>query len=287
LNKEGSPELFNNNNFRNFIRGLYFKAEPLDGTGSMLLLDFIDPAAGILLYYTNTAAEGGEETQNTFKINFGPNIVNTFSQELPAAIKIEIERSDTLPGAENLYLKGGEGAMAVVKLFKNEAEISELREKNWIINEANLTFFVNQDLVEEGKQEPSRVYLYNLETNQMLFDYNFDPTLNAENPNLAFSTHSPQLRRDENGNGIFYRIRITEHVRRILQKLETNAKLGLVVTQNIRAVNPVAVKPPVDEISRVPSGAVITPRGTVLHGNLSSDPAKRLKFNIYYTETSN
>lgn len=287
LNKEGSNELFNNNNFRNFIRGLYFNAEPINGNGSMLLLNFNDAAAGILLYYTNTAAEGGAETQNTFKITFGPNTVNTFSQELPTAIKTEIEESNELPGAENIYLRGGEGTMAVVELFENDAEINELRAKNWIINEANLTFFVNQDLVEGGKAEPSRIYLYNLETNQMLFDYNFDPTINSENPNLAVSTHLPQLRRDDNGNGIFYKIRITEHVRRVLQELETNAKLGLVVTQNIQAVNPVAVKPPVDGISRIPSGTVITPKGTVLHGNLSSDTAKRLKFNIYYTETSN
>ena len=59
------------------------------------------------------------------------------------------------------------------------------------------------------------------------------------------------------------------------------------VTQNINLVANSALRTPVDGIDRVPSASVITPRGTVLHGNLESDPGKRLKFNIIYTETNN
>ncbi|WP_255702614.1 DUF4270 family protein [Antarcticibacterium sp. 1MA-6-2] len=109
---------------------------------------------------------------------------------------------------------------------------------------------------------------------------------------MAYTSHAPELVRDDNGNGLYYRIRITEHVRRILNEETENATLGLVVIQHLKDVANASVKVPAeDEVSlppaiRVPSGSVIMPKGTVLHGNLSPDEEKRLKFNIYYTETN-
>lgn len=286
LNKEGSVELSNNNNFRNFIRGLYFKAEPVNNNGNMLLLNFRDNDAGITLYYTNTVDD--EDRQNTYRINFGDNIVNTYSQELPTQIATEIEDSNDPPGAENLFLKGGEGSMAIIKLFEDEAELEDLRSKDWLINEANLTFYVNQEMVPGGEHEPLRLYLYNLSNNELLIDYSSDPTASAV-PSRAYISHAPPLVRGEDGNGIFYKIRITNHIRRILNMGGENVRLGLVVIQNIQSVSNAAVRTPageVDGVSRIPSGAVNTPKGTVLHGNLSPNAAKRLKLDIYYTGTN-
>ena len=56
---------------------------------------------------------------------------------------------------------------------------------------------------------------------------------------------------------------------------------------NLNSVTNAYLRTPVGPVERVPSGSVIMPKGTVLHGNLSPDDEKRLKFNIYYTETSN
>ena len=36
---------------------------------------------------------------------------------------------------------------------------------------------------------------------------------------------------------------------------------------------------------RIPVASVISPEGTILHGNLSDDEEKRLKLRIYYTLT--
>lgn len=289
LDKAGSTELSNTNNFRNFLRGLYFKAEAVNGDGSIMSLNFNNSDAGIVLYFTNIEEEDGEEIekQGSFRINFGNNNVNTFTMPMPAAITQEIAASSEAPGAANLFLRGGEGSMAVIELFEDEAELEELRTKNWLINEANLTFYVNQERVVGGVAEPSRVLLYNLATNQLLADYGADPSAASENPELAVRSHSPQLVRDEDENGIYYKIRITEHVRRILSQDAENVKLGLVVTQNIKVINYAALKQPVDGIDRVPTASVISPKGTVLHGNLSPNADKRLKFNIFYTETNN
>ncbi|MFO7719042.1 MAG: DUF4270 domain-containing protein [Gillisia sp.] len=288
IDKQGSSELSNNNNFRNFIRGLYFEAEPIDGSGSMMLLNLNGSEAGIVLYYTNfqEVDDAITEVPGTYKLELGGNTVNTFSQVLPAQIAQEIEETNEETGTENLYLKGGAGSMAVINLFEDEAELEDLRANNWLINEASLTFYVNQDKVQGGNSEPERIYLYNLETNQPLVDYRIEQP-DVTFPLISLTNHSGRLVRDEDENGISYKIRITEHVKQILSGDIENVKLGLVVTQNINLLANSALKNPVDGIDRVPSASLITPRGTVLHGNLESDPGKRLKFNIIYTETNN
>lgn len=287
IEKEGTSVLFNNNNFRNFIKGLYFKAEAVNGAGNMLLLNFNAEDAGIVLYYTSFPEGGGQDgDQRTFKLNFGNSIVNTFIQDLPVEILEEINESNDRPGAENLFLKGGEGSMAIIELFESEDEIAEIRAKNWLINEANLVFTVNRTLAPAG-QEPQRVYLYNLKTNEVLLDYRLDPTNQLPNPGLSNVNHSVPLLRGEDNNGVQYKIRITEHVRRILLGDQDNVKLGLVVTSNIQQTGRVAVISPLEAVTGIPAGTVVTPRGTVLYGNLEEDASKRIKFNIYYSETGN
>jgi hypothetical protein len=39
--------------------------------------------------------------------------------------------------------------------------------------------------------------------------------------------------------------------------------------------------------SQAPSAAIITPLGTILHGNKEADDTKRLKLEIYYTKSNN
>ncbi|HZJ35337.1 MAG TPA: DUF4270 domain-containing protein [Gillisia sp.] len=298
IDKQGSIELSNNNNFRNFIRGLYFEAEALNGNGSMALLNFTDPEAGITLYYTNLVVDTADsdedgdvtemvEKQNSYKLNFGSNTVNTFSQAHPSEILAEMASVDPEIGAENLFLKGGEGSMVIIELFKDEAELEELKANKWLINEANLTFYVNQDKIQGGATEPERIYLYNLDTNQPLIDYSFDQTFNQAAPLNSVSSHSGRLVRNEDKNGISYKLRITEHVNRILNKDSTNVRLGLVVSQNINLIGNSALRTPLEGINRIPAASVISPEGTVLYGNMASDVAKRLKLNIFYTETNN
>ncbi|HSM63186.1 MAG TPA: DUF4270 family protein, partial [Gillisia sp.] len=204
----------------------------------------------------------------------------------PETIISEIAETNTQTGAKNLFLEGGEGVMSVINLFEDEAELAELRANNWLINEANLTFFVDQERVQGGSSEPERIYLYNLNTNEQLFDYLIDPSLNEASPLNSVISHSSRLKRDENGDGVSYKIRITEHVKNVLNKDSTNVRLGLVVTQNINLIRNSALKSTVDGIDRVPRTSVIAPKGTVLHGNLSPNVEKRLQFNIYYTETN-
>ncbi len=298
IDKQGSNALSNNNNFQNYFRGLYFKAEAVNNDGSMALLNFKDTNAGITLYYTSKRVDTGDfdgdgdvteviEIPGSYKLNFGTNTVNTFSEEFPQEILSDITASSPQTGAKNLYLKGGEGSMAVINLFEDDVELQQLKDNNWLINEASLTFYVNQDKVAGGASEPERVYLYDMDNNVPLYDYSIDPTQSSTDPLNSLTRHSGRLIRNEDGKGVSYKIRITDHINNIINNDSTNVRLGLVVTQNINLYANAALKNPVDSISRVPQASVITPKGTVLYGNLADDISKRIKFNIYYTQTNN
>lgn len=294
LNKGGSQLLLSTANFQSYFRGLYLKAEALNGRGHMAAFDLSSANTKVILYYTNTIddpTDSGNATldkHNTYVLTFAGNHVNVYDNDF----QVNLMNQDTIQGESNLYLKGGEGAMAVIELFSGpdsdgdgvSDELEELREKNWLINEANLIFVVNNDLVPAGENEPERVFIYNLKDNKALLDYQFDFSASEKNPLFSRTIHLGRLQKDENGNR-YYKIRLTGHIRNIINLDSTNVKLGLVVSSNVNLVDLAELKDAEEEVvSKVPSASVISPEGTVLYGNTAVDGTKRLKLNIYYTE---
>lgn len=285
IDKEGSDELFNNNNFQNYFRSLLIKAEANTSEGSQILFNLTNADAKITLYYTEEVEEEEETVRKRGSLDLniaGGNRFNTYTGEFPEGIIQEIESQNEESGAENLYLKGQEGSMAVIELFPDETVLEELRANNWLINEANLIFYVNQDKL-NGAVEPERLYLYDIENNTVLFDYQIDPTANQNNPATSRTVFSSPLERDEDENGIFYRLRITQHLTSILSEDAENVKLGLVVTGNINSVALTAARN-LEEGDRIPAASMLTPYGTVLYGDEASNEEKRLKLRIYYTD---
>ena len=292
LDMQGSSELSSQNNFRNYFRGLYILAEENGGEGVMMLLNLLEADAGITLYYTSQVADTDDrdddenvtekvEAHRSFRINFGPTRVNTFDQEVDIA-------DDT-----NLYLKGGEGSMAIIELFSGpdadgngvSDELEFLRDSDWLINEAHLEFFVNQEMV-SGSDEPERLYIYNLKDNSLLADYVLpepqerDPLNSNRN-----DSHLRPLKKDEDGRGVSYRIRITQHINSILNEDSENVRLGIVVSQNVNLSTTSAVLQTEDpNVEKVPTTSVITPEGTVLHGPNTENAALQPVLRIYYTE---
>jgi hypothetical protein len=293
IDQEGSSVLSNNNNFKNYLRGMFIKAEATSDDGTMILFNLQTADAGIELFYTTeveTATDDGDtETlrdSRNYKLNFGSTIVNTFLGEYPGDVLQAIEESDDESGAEKLFLNGGEGSLAVIELFENEEQIAAFRENDWLINEANLTFYVDQDLASEIS-EPTRLYLYNLDDNRIIADYsfalNFVQDGNENNPATSLSSFSTPLVIDEDENGVRYNLNVTQHVTSIIEGEADNVRLGLAITQNINITNNSAVRNTQD-VAFYPVMGIITPKGTVLHGNLSDNEEKRLKLRIYYTE---
>ncbi|WP_459210062.1 DUF4270 domain-containing protein [Aquimarina rhabdastrellae] len=282
LDKEGEPELSNVNNFRNHFRGIYFKVEDLGGTGNLTLFNIND--ADIILYYSfdNENDDGTVDRENgTLEMNFANNIVNQIQNDTDIS---------TIVNDDHIYLKGGVGSMATITLF-NEDELEELRSNEWLINEVNLTFYVNKNEVTGGASEPERIYLYSLENNLPLIDYSLDPLTNTNTPVDSKTRHLGRLERGENGEGEFYKIKITDHIRRILNEDVDNVKLGLVVSQNVNIITNGEVENVLDNngqeiIEEIPFASTLSHEGTVLYGPNHSDDTKKLKLNIFYTESN-
>jgi len=301
-----TPEyLTNANNFKAFFKGIIIKAEPLTNDGSFITFNLSDIGANIIIDYTNEAEEAvdfEEDVRNPseYRFNFSGIKVNTLENSDPLMNIV----GDDVNGDDNLYLRGFEGAFAVIDLFGNEdldgngfsdqLETFRTKKDKWLINEANLTFYVDQSKVEG--EEPNRVILYDLNNNLPIIDYFFDQSQNSSNPDQSRIGYSVPLERDplNNNKGVKYKIRLTEHINNILIRDSTNTKLGLFVTNNINNFGSSSLKTPVTlsvatsnevELETIPQNTILNNKGTVLHGATSNVPVdERVKFEIYYTE---
>src|SRR5690606_3774134 len=229
IRKEGSEELRNSNNFKNFVRGIYFKVNSQTDNGSLFIFDATK--AYVSIFYS--FKDEDEWDNGVFKLNFGGINVNTFSNQLPQQIQTAIENPNIEAGEENLYLRGGDGIISVLELFGKDNngngvadDLETLRDKKWLINEANLIFYVNQDLMVGGATEPERIVIYDLKNSNVLMDYNLDPT-NGLEPIDALSNHYGRLQRGNDENGDYYKLKITSHISNLINKDSTNVPLGI------------------------------------------------------------
>ncbi|MGR7812967.1 DUF4270 domain-containing protein [Lacinutrix undariae] len=291
LDREGEPELSNQNNFNDYFRGLYFKAESTTSGGTLSLLNLASSSANITIYYTKESiTEDVDDVQSTFSFSFG-NTANFLSNNF----NVTLADGDPVNGDEKLYLKGGEGSMAVINLFNgdedgNSTELEDFRTNNWLINEANLVFYVDQDLV--NSEEPNRIYLYDLENKTPLADYYLDAS-NSTTEAFSRTSHLGPLQHvddDPEEQGIKYKIRITDHINNILLNDSTNVKLGLVVSGNTNLESTLLqykIQSDDELVNEIPGSSIISPRGTVLYGNNTTNEDKKLQLEIFYTEEQN
>jgi hypothetical protein len=292
-----SPEvLASNTAFRNFLRGYLIEAEQQQPVLSMSMFDLQNPDANITIYYRNGTEETNDDgesevitTYSEFALNFEGIKLNLYENDF----NVDLTNQNTEEGEENIYLKGGQGSSGIIELFTGpdldgngvSDELDELRANNWLINEARLDLYLNEQIAPTSKNKINRVFLFNLDEEVVLEDFVLDPTA-SENPALSRQVHLGPLREDENGDP-FYRIRVTSFINNIINNDSTNVRLGLYVSTNINEPSLVETKEPELGISEnVPRSMMETPRGIVIHGNRSATETKRLKLRIFYTETN-
>ncbi|QNJ97284.1 DUF4270 domain-containing protein [Constantimarinum furrinae] len=289
IDMEGSSELLNNNNFREYFRGLYFKVSSPTNDGNLFFFDAAN--ATITLNYTFEGEDPEDRIDAALTLLFNAISVNVYENNLPTSIVSDLLNVNETEGEETLYLRGGDGIITIVELFGEDTdndgvpeELEDLREKEWLINEANLMFYVDQNRVVGGSNEPERIIIYDINNGTLLIDYTLDIT-SGEEPIDAFSQHFGRLERGSDSDGDFYKMRITNHISNLINKDSTNVRLGVMVSQNVKVPDFVDLKnPDLLNIEKVPATSVVSPQGTILHGNRSSNENKRLKLQIYYTE---
>jgi len=307
FDNEDDPVLLNENNFKDFFRGLYIKVEGINSEGSMMLLNLASSNTNLTIHYTSDTPIIDETDtsnvddittyENDYVINFSGVLLNIFDNNF----LVDVSNSDEINGDENIYLRGGEGYIGLIDLFSGTVEneigdqvdafehfksffyddISESSLK--LINEAYIEFYVNQDLNLEN--EPDRIFVYNYEENMSLIDYFIDQSVSSTTINAKINHLEPLQRVDDDpeGQGIKYKIRITEHLNNIVLLDSTNARLGLGTINDTAATSFFSILND-DYDLQLASGTILSHKGTVLHGNQSQQEDKRPKIKIYYTE---
>jgi hypothetical protein len=297
LNKEGGSELLSAANFKEFFRGIHISANPILND-LYFMLDLTNAKMDVYYTYNKDDNTEPEEAQKTLELRLlsqgggtNPiigNAVNTFITEAyPSEV---INALDLNENASKIYLKGGSGSYAEVNLFDEDNEqaetiINQIKANNWIINEANLVFYVDRETVPASSIEPPRLFLYNAETNTPL--YNAATENNLENTALGVYLNYDGILEESDGQGLKYTVKITEYINNIIVRDSTNAKLGLAITPDIRVLGSNKVMLSGDVEKDLPAISVLSPLGTVLYGsNVPESENKKLKLEIFYTETN-
>ena len=319
LNATTSGNLFSNNVFKNYFRGLLFEVEEISaGQGALALLDFANAELRIL--YKASSQEPTVEnpnptrTRRDFDLKMGfngtnlrSNSINFFEYNNLPDYNAGIASGNETVGSENLYIKGGNGSVAFIDLF-TPTQLQDLRQSvaagNWMVNDANLTFYI--DKVKMAglplSSEPDRIYIYDATNNRPIFDYSIDVSAST-NPKKNKIIFGGIIQKEGEGTAatsVKYTIRLTEHIKRILKANENgeyqdNIKIGLSVTESINIPISGSIKPtntisigganPLT-VNTLPLASVINPLGTIIHGNIetSGNESKKLKLNIYFTK---
>ena len=286
IDKEGSIELFNNNNFKQHFRGITITSSAFDKN---VLMGLDLRAAKITITYEyqegNNAAQ---KKQANFELNVQNTnvVVNTYKKE-----DFTIPENDP-----NIYLRGGAGNYAELQLELEGTNpvIRKLKNKKAVLNEANLVFHVNREKIDAkgvAAEDPLRLYLYKLKNNKRqnsfspIYNPRFD-VVDSKNPLKSYLVYDGRLSKNNNGKGQAYRIRITDHIYNVILRDSLNVPLGLSLTNNINSITLRRARRTDGAQTLTPVMNAITPLGTVLYGGkeVAGKEDKKLKLELIYTD---
>ena len=282
LEHDNPADFESNSSFVQYFRGLYIDANGVDGA----LMNLSTRDAKMTIYYTNDEikdeAEGedlngngvtGEEgvlvrSKQDMDFIFSGVTTGKYIRDYNRPDIVDaIENPDMEDGESKLYIQGVAGTEAVIKLFTQE-QLDLLRQKEWLINEANLTVYL------DGAQNevPSKLFLYNYEHNSLIIDYytfNFGPDV-----------FGGELEYDKNGKPEKYKFRITKYITEILDINNPRTPSELALKNFVRT----DVPEDLINLDTIIGNYNWIPKGVILKGNLPETDKNRIKLEIFYSK---
>lgn len=279
LDQSGAPYFDNFENFVRYFKGLYIESFGADGT----LINFPSSNGSMTIYYTyeDTRNEGTDEDLNyngitgeqdvlvklkgTMRFASGGVQVGSYVRNnagYPA--DIAIQNPDKENGDSKLFVQGAAGSNAIIDLFTPES-LDQLKGEGLLINEANLTFYIDKSM-QKGKL-PSQLFLYQYENGVILDDLRRN----------AFEVFGGDLEYDEEGDPEKYKFRITNYLSRILEDPEFS-EVKLVLKTYHRTDDPFT------NLDTLVQDYSWIPKGVVLKGNQPMTDENRLKLEIFYSK---
>jgi len=272
IDNASGPEFASIDAFTHYFRGFYIEATELTSKKSHLIsLNMSNPKMAI--YYSNDQDEDEEQDLNgngikgekgvrmkeTYEFLFGQNKSNV------------LERDYTISkesGLERLYVQGAAGEIATVDLFSDlsDDEIDVLRDNKWLITNATLTFYVDQNA--SSHIIPEQLFIYNYEENIQII----------EMMTKGLAGIGGSLKRDEDGNPYKYVFNISRHISKLLNFTEPKD----LVTLGIKVYNPSDTpQTPIDTTIKDYSWIA---QGVVLFDQSESAGDKKIQLEIKYSE---
>ena len=281
IGNQNSGVFDSNESFLRFFKGLYIDSNGEDGA----LINVAGSNAKFTIYYTNDIIEdeGADEdlnyngilgetgvtvrTPQTMNFHFGGVRTGKYVNDY-AGFPIEnyLLNPNKENGEEKLFVQGAAGSQVILELFTDE-NLEELRNENWLINEANITIYLDGN---QNDEVPNTLFLYNFDENSTLKDYIFDGP-DVFNGNLEY---------DDAGNPERYKFRITRYISDILNLNDPkpSSKLAL---KNFSTTD----TPAIPLLDTIVNDYNWIPKGVVLKGNLPNLDSKRIKLEIYYSKS--
>ena len=297
LDNEGSNELANQTNFSEFLRGIIIKMEnPSDYL--YMMLNFNNALIRINYSFDkyNTNATEDDVSDDFISKDYSSFILNTDGVKINNIKNNFKDNNFSENDSESkIILKGGLGSRLRLKLFDSDNSrtlIDSLRANQWLINEANLVFYVDQKAIEnwKNKEIADRIFLYNLENSLPITDYFSDISINSNAVNRNKAIYGGILEYDENNKPFRYKISLTDHIKELLISDQVNnIDLGVSVTSNIQDSSfKRAIILGLSEEQFYPTSSILNPFGTVLIGvNPEKELSdKKLELEIFYTDFS-
>lgn len=149
LDKNGASELSSQDAFNNYFRGLIIEAT--GESGAIIPFKFSgNSTPNINIYYSDVV----------YKNSVIDTIIRRSTKFPLTGIRTAMYKATNAvnPVPQNsIAIQGTIGSAGKIELFTNQ-QVQQLRAKNWLINDASLTFYV--DATRDTTQVPKRLFLY-------------------------------------------------------------------------------------------------------------------------------
>ncbi|TVZ56302.1 uncharacterized protein DUF4270 [Lutibacter sp. Hel_I_33_5] len=272
LDKYQGAEFATQENFNDYFRGIILEAKGSNGSLLSLNLNGVDNSS-IEVYYTNTVTK-----TSTNKVI--DTVLKNDSFAL-SGIRNNIYKmsSNNSPNSSQVVVQGAAGSDAEVKILLGN-QLEQLRAKNWLINDASLTLYVDQNTVGfDTISTPFKLFLQKKNIVNNTIKYSQVKDLLSE----GLSTYGGLLESSSDNKPNKYNFRITDYISDLLNGNTTyNPTLSVKVFNN-----------PTDlPTSRAISDSLVrnfswNPKAVMLLNHLPSNGTRKAQLKISYTKKKN
>ena len=264
LKKYGSAEFASQEAFNNYFRGLILEASGNDG--SLISFDFngsVKPS--IEVYYTNlvSSKKDGAAIDTIYK-----NDSFLLSGIKASTYKME---EKIYPVNNEVKIQGAAGSEAKITLFEAD-ELAALRDQNLLVNDASLTFYINQSA--DNSALPYQLFLYKSDEEGANLVQSYIKDIYTE----GTAVFGGLLERDSDGNPEKYTFKITDYVSDILSG-ETYYSPSL----KLKTINRTDLKILQDRDTTFTNYSW-NPKAVTIFNHHTDNGAKKVMFKISYSE---